>query len=87
MRYVEKGGDRMPRLVSASEIACWAYCPEQWRLQYGLGLAVENQGATDAGKQHHACKVVAEWMAGGAIAVGRLLVAIAAVLLLLWWWS
>ena len=24
-------------LISAQEIACFAYCPEQWRLQYGLG--------------------------------------------------
>lgn len=24
-------------LVTAAEIACWAYCPEQWRLCAGWG--------------------------------------------------
>jgi hypothetical protein len=25
-------------LISAQEVASFAYCPESWRLQYGLGL-------------------------------------------------
>ena len=30
------GKRRKPNdLVTAQEIACFAYCPEQWRLQYG----------------------------------------------------
>jgi hypothetical protein len=72
------------RLITAHEIACFAYCPEQWRLQYGLGLAAENRAALDAGTRHHARKTVAERIAGGIIVVGRLL-AIAAVLVLLLW--
>ena len=36
-------------LVTAAEIACYAYCPEAWRLEYGLGLAAENQSARRAG--------------------------------------
>jgi hypothetical protein len=75
-------------LISAAEISCWAYCPEQWRLQYGLGREPENQGALDAGNRHHARKAVAERIAGGSITLGRILAALAAVtlLLLLWGW-
>lgn len=76
-------------LVSASEIACFAYCPEQWRLQYGQGLPAENQEALDAGTRHHERKGWAERIAGGMILVGRILIALAAVavILLLWWRS
>ncbi len=35
--------------VTASEIASYAYCPEQWRLEYGLGISPENRPAMDAG--------------------------------------
>lgn len=72
-------------LVTASEIACYAYCPEQWRLQYGLGLAAENQAMLDAGTRHHEEKARAERRAGGWLAIGRLLVAVAIVALLLLW--
>jgi hypothetical protein len=27
--------------ITAAELACFAYCPEQWRLEYGLELAVD----------------------------------------------
>lgn len=76
-----------PELITAAEIACWAYCPEQWRLQYGLWLEPENQAALAAGDRHHARKAVAERIAGGSITLGRFLIALAAlVLLLLLWW-
>jgi PD-(D/E)XK nuclease superfamily len=75
-------------MISASEISAFAYCPEQWRLEYGLGLEPENQAALDAGTRHHARKAVAEWIAGVAIAMGRILAVLGAValLLLLWRW-
>jgi hypothetical protein len=74
-------------LISAAEIACFAYCPEQWRLQYGQGLPAENQAALDAGTRHHERKAVAERLAGGAIDLGRFLAVLAVVALLLWlWW-
>jgi hypothetical protein len=69
-------------LVTASEIACYAYCPEQWRLQYGLGLKAENQAAMAAGITHHQGKARAERLAGGWLALGRLLVIVAVALLL-----
>jgi hypothetical protein len=75
--------------VTAAEIACWAYCPEQWRLEYGLGLEPENQAALDAGDRHHTWKAAAERIAGGSIMLGRFMAVLAAVvlLLLIWWWS
>jgi hypothetical protein len=69
-------------LISATEIACWAYCPEQWRLEHGLGLTPSNRATTYAGTRHHERKAVAERVAGGSIALGRLLVIVALVLLL-----
>jgi hypothetical protein len=73
------------RLITAQEIACFAYCPEQWRLQYGLGLEPENREALKAGDRHHARKALAERVAGGAIGLGKTLVVIALVLLGLLW--
>jgi hypothetical protein len=75
-------------LVTATEIACWLYCPEQWRLQYGLGLEPENRKELAAGEGHHARKAAAERLAGGSIAIGRFLAVAACVvlvLLLAWW--
>ena len=64
------------------------FCPEQWRLEHGLGLEPGNRPALDAGNRHHARKSVAERIADGSIGVGRGLIVVALVLLLLlWWWS
>jgi hypothetical protein len=60
------------------------YCPEQFRLQYGLGLPAENQAAMDAGTRHHGRKAGAERLAGSSIGLGRLAVLVALLLLLLW---
>ena len=72
-----------PGMVSAQEIASWVYCPEQWRLENGLGLEPENRPALAAGNRHHARTAAAERIAGGSITLGRLLIAAAALLLLL----
>ena len=76
-------------VITAEEIACFAYCPEQWRLQYGLGLPPANREALRAGTRHHARKAVAERLASASIAFGRILAVIAlavlGLLLLLWW--
>ena len=29
--------------ITATEVASWAYCPEAWRLEYGLGLEAGNR--------------------------------------------
>ena len=52
-------------LISAQEIACFAYCPEQCRLEYGLGLLSANTVALEAGTRHYASKALAERIAGG----------------------
>ena len=79
-----RGGQRPEDLIAASEIASFVYCPEAWRLEYGLGLPAENRAAMDAGTRHHARKAVAERLAGWSIGLGRLAVLAALVLLLLW---
>lgn len=80
--YRRRGG-RAEDLLTASEVACYAYCPEQWRLEYGLGLPAKNQAALDAGTRHHARKAAVERLAGWAIRLG-LAITVAAVLLVLW---
>jgi hypothetical protein len=52
------------------------------------GLEPENRESLAAGNRHHAREAVAERIAGGPIAPGRLLAVLAAVALLLrlWWW-
>lgn len=73
-------------MISAEEVACFAYCPEQWRLRYGLGLPPANRAALDAGTRHHERKAAAERIAGGSMILGRALVIAAALMLagLLW---
>jgi hypothetical protein len=85
MRREKSTHNRELALVSAAEIACFAYCPEQWRLQYGLELLPANRAALDAGTRHHERKAAAEHVAGGSIGIGRALIVAALVLLLLLW--
>lgn len=77
---------RADKPISADEIACFAYCPEQWRLQHGLGLPPANRAALAAGTRHHDRKAIAERVAGGSIGLGKALMIAAALVLgfLLW---
>ena len=43
--YRKRRRSRPDDLITASEIASYAFCPEAWRLEYGLGLPAENQAA------------------------------------------
>ncbi len=81
MRWFRGRGGRGDGLVTASEVACFVYCPEQWRLHYGLGLPAENQPALDAGTRHHDAQAAAERRAAWTIRLG-LAVAAAALLTL-----
>jgi len=67
--------------VTASEIAAWVYCPESWRLAQ-LGHESANRQAQDAGTVHHTAKATAERVAGGSIALGRILIAVSLLALL-----
>ena len=88
---MDGGGKRAKRrrvdqdLISADELACFAYCPEQWRLQHGLGLPPANRTELEAGTRHHRRKAVAERVAGGSINVGEMLVIAALLILALLW--
>jgi hypothetical protein len=75
---------RSDGLITATEIACFAYCPEQWRLEYGLHLPANNQAARDAGTRHHTRLAAAERRASWALRLGQALVLAALALLLLW---
>jgi hypothetical protein len=75
---------RVKEPISASEIACFAYCPEAWRLQYGLGLPADNQAAMNVGVRHHQRQALLEWLAGWAISLGQAIIVAALVTLLLW---
>ena len=72
-------------LISADELACFAYCPEQWRLQHGLSLPPANRAELEAGTRHHGRKAVAERVAGGSINVGGMLVIAALLIFALLW--
>lgn len=78
-RYRKRGSGS--DLITATEIAAFAYCPEQWRLHYGLEMLPGNRAALDAGTRHHEGKAVAEQVAGEAIGLGRLIIVIGIVVL------
>ena len=85
MRWYRRRRMRSDELITASEIACFAYCAEQWRLHYGLGQAPENRAALDAGTRHHASKALAERLASVAILLGRCLAVLGALTVFLVW--
>jgi hypothetical protein len=76
--------ERPPETVTASEIANWVYCPEAWRLD-ALGMPSGNQPERAAGTRHHAHKATAERIAGGSIAIGRILIVLALLGLAVLW--
>lgn len=73
---------RNPDLVTASEIASWAWCPESWRLE-SLGAEPSNRVAMARGETHHARKAVFEERSRSAISLGWCLLLFAALMALL----
>lgn len=63
-------------VVTASEIAEFTFCKEALRLRLA-DAPNANQPQLTAGTAEHADKAVAERIAGGSIAFGRLLIVIA----------
>jgi hypothetical protein len=83
----ESSGTSGRELVRATEIAAFVYCPEQWRLEHGCGLASENREALQAGARHHARNVAVERATGCAFAAARGVAAAALlIVLVLWLW-
>ena len=72
-------------IVTASEIAEWVYCPESWRLAR-TGHESANQLAREAGDRHHSRKATVERVAGGSVALGRVLILVAILAMGLLWW-
>ena len=70
-------------VVSATEIASFVYCPEQWRLQHGLGNESENTASLSKGEAFHARNASLEVGTRRASWVGLVLVAVSLVVLLL----
>lgn len=62
-------------IVSASEIADWAWCPEAWRLR-SIGHAPGNPDVLKRGEEHHARKAVFEERSGSTISFGWWLIAL-----------
>jgi hypothetical protein len=76
--------DQPPETVTASEIAEFVFCPEAWRLAQ-TGAPSANQPIREAGTAYHSGQAAAERVAGGAIAIGRILVAVALLALAVLW--
>ena len=66
-------------MVSASEIASWAWCPESWRLS-ALGHEPANRAAMKQGEEFHVRKAAFEVRSRSAISVGWWLLAAALLL-------
>ena len=60
--------DDGPEMVTATEIASFVCCREQWRLAHGLDLPSSNQPAMDAGRRHHGRNAAVERSTGCASA-------------------
>jgi hypothetical protein len=67
---------RRDDLVTASEIASWAWCPESWRLS-ALGAEPSNRADMARGETHHASKAAFEEDSRSFISVGWCLLAFA----------
>ena len=63
------GVKRSNDVVSASEIASWAWCPESWRLD-SLGAEPSNRVELARGETHHASKAAFEERSRSAISLG-----------------
>ncbi len=68
--------NRTNDVVSASEIASWAWCPESWRLQ-ALGAEPGNRAATKRGERLHWLTALFERWSTVAIRLGWWLLGLA----------
>jgi hypothetical protein len=68
-------------VVSASEIASWVYCPEQWRLHSGLGHESENVASLARGERFHEATAAVERSSRRILRLAGILIVVAALLL------
>ena len=69
-------------VVSATEVASYVYCPEQWRLQHGLGNSSTNTAVLARGAALHRETAAVEVRSRRALRLGFVLVVLAALLTL-----
>jgi hypothetical protein len=69
-------------VVSATEIASYVYCPEQWRFQHGLGNSSTNTALLARGAALHRKTAAVEVRSRRALRLGFVLVVLAALLAL-----
>lgn len=69
-------------IVTASEIASWAWCPESWRLE-SLGHDPSNRAALRRGESFHSRLGLFERVTGFALTIGGCLLAAAVLLTVL----
>lgn len=70
-------------VVSATEIASWAWCPESWRLE-ALGEAPGNRDALDRGHNFHTRTARYEVASRRGVRLGRWLLVLALLIAALW---
>ncbi|RUL88012.1 hypothetical protein [Tautonia sociabilis] len=68
-------------MVSASEIASWAWCPESWRRERGLGEEPANQAALRRGGRFQGLTAVFERRSRAVLSLGISLLVLAMLLL------
>jgi hypothetical protein len=71
-------------VVSASEIASWAWCPESWRLDT-LGAEPENQAGLARGRRLHGRTSAIEIWSRRVLWLARWLLVVAVLLAALWY--
>ena len=69
-------------VVSATEIASYVYCPEQWRLQHGLGHPSTNTASLAQGASLHRKTATVEVWSRRGLRLGFALVVLAALIVL-----
>jgi hypothetical protein len=69
-RTVEGMNPKASDVVSASEIASWAWCPEAWRLE-ALGEEPQNEEERARGTRFHARTAAAEKLSRRVARLGR----------------
>ena len=69
-------------VVSATEVASYVYCPEQWRLQHGLGHSSTNTASLARGAALHRKTAAVEVWSRHALRLAFVLVVLAALLVL-----
>ena len=69
-------------VVSATEVASYVYCPEQWRLEHGLGNSSTNRTSLARGAALHRKTAAVEVRSRRALRLAFVLVVLAALLAL-----